>query len=77
MAAALGMKVGKPLHIDVNDWGGGTSWQRGSWGYYGGGQGGGASQNAIQSLGSGEGGDTFSVGQISISANVSVSFLIE
>jgi uncharacterized protein YggE len=22
MAAALGMKVGKPLHIDVNDWGG-------------------------------------------------------
>jgi len=80
MASELGVKVGKPFSINVNDWGGSSSWSQGSWGYGGGGGGGAnAYQNASQDAASasGENGTTFSVGQISVSANVNVSFLIQ
>jgi len=77
MAAELRVKVGKPYNINVNDWGGSISWSRGNWGYSGGG-GGGLNQNVSQNAGggSGETGATFAVGQISVSASVNVSFLI-
>jgi uncharacterized protein YggE len=79
MATELGVKVGKPLGISVNDWGGSSSWSRGGWGYGGGGGGGGGYQNATQNAGGGSGdnGATFAVGQISVSASVNVSFLIQ
>jgi uncharacterized protein YggE len=80
MASELGVKVGKPYSINVNDWGGWSSWSQGAWGYGGGGGGGAnAYQNVSQNAGgeSGENGTTFAVGQISISANVNVSFLIQ
>ena len=76
MAAELGVKVGKPQNITVNDWSGWSGWSpQAGWG------GGGAVpyQNSSQNLGgvAGENGPTVAIGQISISANVSVSFLIE
>lgn len=76
MATELGVKVGKPYSITVNDWGGWTSWSRGGWGY---GVGGGANQNVSQNAAasSGDTGATFAVGQISVSASVNVSFLIQ
>jgi uncharacterized protein YggE len=82
MASALGVKVGKPLDISVNDWGGWTEWSQGNWGYsggFGGGGGGGGFQNVSQNAGGnpGENGPTFAVGEISVSANVSVTFLIQ
>ena len=75
MAAELGVKVGKPQNITVNDWSGWSGWSpQAGWG-------GGAVpyQNSSQNVGSvaGENGPTVAVGQISISATVSVSFLIE
>jgi uncharacterized protein YggE len=76
MASELGVKVGKPCSINVNDWSG---WMpQSSWGF-GGGGGANAMQNVSQSFGggSGETGPTFSVGQISVSASVNVSFLIQ
>ncbi|HTY89528.1 MAG TPA: SIMPL domain-containing protein [Candidatus Acidoferrum sp.] len=80
MASALGVKRGKIYSINVNDWGGGWSGFGGSWGqrwnygYQG--------QNAVQYRADSGGmadisGETFSVGQISVSATVNVSFLIE
>ena len=80
MASELGVKVGKPFNINVNDWSGWTGWSpQGSWTYGGGGGFGGGSQNVSQNAGGGPGetGITFAVGQISVSANVSVSFFIE
>ena len=80
MASALGVKVGKPSNITVNDWSGWTGWSPpGSWAYGGGGGFGGGAQNVSQSAGGGSGdtGPTVAVGQISISANVSVTFRIE
>ena len=80
MASALGVKVGKPFNITVNDWSGWTGWSPpGSWAYGGGGGVGGGAQNVSQSAGgsSGDTGPTVAVGQISISASVSVTFLIE
>jgi uncharacterized protein len=80
MASALGVKVGKPYDISVNDWGGWSSWYQGGWGYgSGGGGGANANQNVSQNGGSGsdEGNTTLAVGQISISANVNVTFLIQ
>ncbi len=67
MAAELGVRVGKPLSINVNESSSGTGWQ------------GGLNQNIRQDAGatSGETGDSFAVGQINISASVSVSFVIE
>ena len=81
MAAELGVKVGKPYTINVSDAGGWNSWSRG---YAGGGfgafGGGGGFQNAnfVQNAGGpGENGPTLAVGQISVSASVTVSFLIQ
>ena len=76
VAAELGVRVGEPSNINVNDWGGWTSWSPGNAGYGGGG---GSGQNVSQNAGggSGETGATFAVGQITVSANVSVSFLIK
>jgi uncharacterized protein YggE len=78
LAAELNVKVGKPYSISVNDYGGWISWSRGNGGF-GGGGGGVASQNVSQNAGggSGETGATFAVGQISVSASVNVSFLIQ
>jgi uncharacterized protein YggE len=77
MTGALGIKLGKPLNISVNDSGGWYGWAPG--GGFGGGGLGGMAQNAVQNVGgsSADSGPSFAVGQISVSANVNVSFLIE
>lgn len=76
LAADLGVKCGKVHAINANEWGG---WYSGSGGHWGGRYGGAMMQNAVQNAGgegeSGEG--TMSLGQISVSASVNVSFLIE
>ena len=83
MAVELGVKVGKPYTINVSDAGGWNSWSRGyagsGFGDFGGGGGfGGRFQNAAQNAGgTGENGPTLAVGQISVSASVTVSFLIQ
>ena len=76
MAGDLGVKVGKPNSINVVDYGGWNSWSTGGGG---GGAGGGYNQNVSQNPNnaSGDAGTTFAVGQISISATVNVSFLIQ
>lgn len=75
LASELGVKRGKVHSINANDWGG---WN-GSGSYWGGRGGGGMYQNVAQNAGGpAETTDgTLSVGQISISASVNVSFLIE
>jgi uncharacterized protein YggE len=67
MAAELGVKVGLPTNISVNEWSSSMSRQ------------GGMNQNASQDAArsSGEGGESFSAGQISVSATVNVSFVLE
>jgi predicted RNase H-like HicB family nuclease len=72
----VGVKLGKPQSINVNDWTGWSGWSPQGWG---GGGGGGAYQNVSQNFGgtSGENNPTVAIGQISVSANVSVSLLIE
>lgn len=80
MAAALDVKRGKVSSITVNDWTGGWGGYWNNWGQRGGGNY--AAQNAVQSLGDFSGnadaaGETFSVGEISVSASVNVSFAIE
>jgi uncharacterized protein len=73
MASELGVKVGKVYNVNVNDYGG---WWSGM-GYWGGGFGGGY-QNSVQNAGEAptdEG--ALSTGEISVSASVNVSFLIE
>jgi len=78
MAAELGVKVGKPYSINVNDTGGWNSWMPNAGGGGGGfGRFAGAMQNVTQNGGGGENGPTFAVGQISVSASVNVSFLIQ
>lgn len=81
MADALGVKVGQPYDISVNDWGGWTEWSQGSWGYGGGGGGGGFGgfQNVSRNAGGSpnEDGATLAVGEISVSASVNVTFLIQ
>lgn len=80
MASALGVTVGKPYNISVNDWGGWTQWSQNGWGYGGGGGGAPwAMQNVSQNAGGrpDENGPAFAVGEISISASVTVSFLIQ
>jgi uncharacterized protein len=78
MAAALDVKRGKVCNINVNDWSGswnGSSYWGGRAGYYNN-----QMQNIVQNRGDGAAdtaGETFSVGQISVSASVNVSFLIE
>jgi uncharacterized protein YggE len=77
MAGELGVKVGKPYNITVNDAGGWISWGgRGFGGGFNGMQN--LSQNAVANGGGPEAdGATFAVGQISVSASVNVSFVIQ
>jgi uncharacterized protein YggE len=81
MASELGARVGKPWSINVNDWSGWTGSTPGIWGAFGyrGGAGQNGAQNASQNMngGSNEEGPSFSGGEISVSATVNVSFLIE
>jgi len=80
MAGALDVKRGKVTNITVSDWGGGwggywSNWGP-RWGYNS------QAQNVVQNLASSGGnadiaGETFSVGQIAVSASVNVSFAIE
>ena len=79
MASALGVKVGKPSYISINDYGGSSSWSRGGWGYNISGFAGNSYQNASQDaiVGSQENTTSFAAGQISISAQVNVSFLVQ
>ncbi|PYJ58145.1 MAG: hypothetical protein DME24_17365 [Verrucomicrobia bacterium] len=76
LASELGVKRGKVYSINANDWGG---WWSSSGSYWGGRSGGGMFQNAVQNTGGASEvvDDTLSIGQISVSASVNVSFLIE
>jgi len=73
LAGELGVRVGKVYNITANEWSGWAGW--GGWG----GRGQGMYQNSVQNAGGvPEGTDnTLSVGQISVSASVTVSFLIQ
>jgi uncharacterized protein YggE len=73
LAEASGVKRGKVSSITANEWGG--SWYGNYWGARGGGQ----FQNAAQNMGSSAdgAGETLSLGQISVSATVNVTFVIE
>jgi uncharacterized protein YggE len=75
LASELGVKRGKVYSITANDWSG---WGGRSGGYWGG-RGGMSYQNAVQAVSGGAEADggTLSVGQISVTASVTVSFLIE
>jgi uncharacterized protein YggE len=77
LATELGVKCGKPVNITANDWGGGWMGSRGRW------QPGGGyfnmynmSQNSVQQSGGPADDDTstLSIGQISVSASVNVTF---
>jgi uncharacterized protein YggE len=75
MASATGVKLGKIYNINVNDGGGWMNWSGGYWG------GGGMYQGSQNSV-SDAGGDSetegaFAIGQISVSASVNVSYLIQ
>jgi uncharacterized protein len=75
MASELGVKRGKVYSVNVEDWGG---WYGNGNGYWGGGFSGGGYQNSVQNAGGPSvEEDTLSTGQISVSATVNVSFLIE
>lgn len=77
LASELGVKPGKVYSINANDWGGSSS---SFTGYWGGRYGGAMYQNAVQNTGgvlSEVGDGTLSIGQVSVSASVNVSFLIE
>lgn len=76
LAAELGVKRGKVHSITANDWSG---WW-GASGSYWGGRGGGMYQNSVQNAGGAAAAatdNTLSIGQISVTASVNVSFLIE
>jgi uncharacterized protein YggE len=79
MAAELGVKCGQPYQINVNDGGGSFGWSGSYRGSYGGGFNAMAQQNFSQAAqgDASETGDTLAVGQISVSANVNVAFLIK
>jgi uncharacterized protein YggE len=80
MAKELGVKCGKPININANEYGGWWSGQRMDWRSRGGGfYGANNMQNISQNNGgpADSAGETLSIGQISISASVSVSFLID
>jgi uncharacterized protein YggE len=76
LARELGVKVGKVQSISENTWGGWWSWPGGSWGSR---RCGGLYQNVTQTVaGAGPSEDgSLSVGQISVSATVNVSFALE
>jgi uncharacterized protein len=74
LAAELGVKRGKVYNISANDWGGWTN----AAGWWGGRYGNAMAQNSIQNAGGGADAEsTLSLGQITVSASVNVSFLIE
>jgi uncharacterized protein YggE len=76
MAAELGVKRGRVYSITANDWSG---WSGASGGWRGG-RGAANYQNSLQNIAGGPPevtDSTFSIGQIGVSASVSVSFLIE
>lgn len=75
LATELGVKRGKVRAINVNDSSGWLGWPGNYWG----GRGGAMFQNSVQSIGAAPEieDSTLSIGQISISASVNVSFLIE
>jgi uncharacterized protein YggE len=75
LAGELGVKRGKAFTINETDWG---NWSY-SGNYWGGSYGRGMYQNSVQNVSSPAEptGDTLSIGQISVSATVNVSFLIE
>jgi uncharacterized protein YggE len=81
MALALGVKRGKVSNITVNDWSGGWGGYQNRWGAQWGING--QVQNVqnlgalSDSAGTDTAAETFSVGEISVSATVNVSFLIE
>ena len=76
LASGLGVKFGKVYSIDASDWGGRWSSSGSHWGGRYGGE---MHQNAVQNVGGAAETDdsTLSIGQISVSATVNVSFLIE
>jgi uncharacterized protein YggE len=81
MASALGVKRGKVYNINVNGWSGGWGGYQNRWGVQWAANG---QVNNVQNLGAlsdvanaDTAGETFSVGEISVSATVNVSFLIE
>jgi hypothetical protein len=77
LAGELGMKRGSAQSVAENQWGGMWSWSSSYWGRsYGGGmmQ---NSMNSIQDAGAGGVDGGLAAGQISISAMVNVSFLLE
>ena len=73
LSSELGVKAGKVYSINANDWGG---WSSSSTSYWGGRSGGAMYQNAGGGSSEVEDG-ILSIGQISVSASVNVSFLIE
>ena len=74
LAKELGVKRGKVRSINANDWGG---WMDGT-GYWGGRYGRVGAQNVVQNAGgTADGSSTLSIGQITVSASVNVSFAIE
>lgn len=78
-AAVLGVKVGKPDNITINDWSGWSGWPQGAWGNNNN-FAANSIQNVSQNAGGGgpdENGATFAVGQISVSATVNVTFQIQ
>jgi uncharacterized protein YggE len=75
MASATGVKLGKIYSVNVNDGGGWISWGGGYWGGGGMYQG---YQNSVQNAGGdSETEGAFAIGQISVSASVNVSYLIQ
>lgn len=78
LCAELGVKRGKPLNINANEWGGvwnpyGSWWGSQPYGYAN------NAQVVVQNPGGApdESGETVALGQISVSATVNVSFAIE
>lgn len=75
LAAAAGLKVGKPLAVSSYSYGGGASYGRLQRGGYG------QSQNVIQNAGSGGDGigadGTVALGKISVTASVSMTFQLQ
>jgi uncharacterized protein YggE len=79
MADNLGVKLGKANNISENDFGGWNRWSIGNgWGQSGGGMYQNSIMNAAQDAGeAGSESSATSIGEISVSASVNVSFLIE
>jgi len=78
MCKELDVKRGKPLSISANEYNGYWNWYGNRWGWQNN-QMMNASQNAVQNFGGGSdsAGETMSIGQISVSATVNVSFAIQ